>query len=99
MTCLIASGRIGCSPARFCGELNPLRIRRAICNFERGGLSQGGSSEFLREAYDERRRAMREVFNVPGPIIPGLVGLRQGVNAVRGRFPGLYDRIRSMVRT
>ncbi len=86
----------------FTGEMlkregSPEKMDRVICNFERGGLSQSAGDAFLREVNAERRRAMREVFDLNPLAIELLVGLRHLVNVVRSRLPGLYDRLRTQV--
>lgn len=72
----------------------PERIEWAICDFERGGLSQTITPEIQRQVRKERRRALREVFGVREPVASLLLLGKAAVVAVRGRFPGLYDRWR-----
>jgi len=77
-------------------QTNPqvARMHRAICRFERGGLSQSSDPKVLAQAHEERVRALREVFNVPGPLAWFLMTVKETVEAVRRRYPGLYDRLR-----
>lgn len=70
------------------------RVGRAVCRFERGGLSQSSDPKVLGQLHSERVRALREVFNVPGPLARLLLGVKETVERVRRRFPGLYDRVR-----
>lgn len=72
----------------------PERIERAVCDFERGGLSQTITPEIQRQVREERRRALREVFGVREPFASLLLFGKAAVVAIRGRFPGLYDRWR-----
>lgn len=70
------------------------RLRRAICRFERGGLSQSSNPKVLRQLHVERERALREIFNVPVPVARLLLGIKEAVESVRRRFPRFYDRLR-----
>ena len=69
-------------------------MRRAICRFERGGLSQSKDPKVLAQIHSERVRALKEVFRVPGPAARTLLGIKETVEAIRRRYPGLYDRLR-----
>ena len=73
---------------------NVCRLRRAICKFERGGLSQSSNPKVLRQLHVERQRALREIFDMPGPVARLLLGIKEAVESVRRRFPRLYDRLR-----
>lgn len=69
-------------------------MRRAICRFERGGLSQSGDPKVLAQIHSERVRALSEVFRVPVPAARALLTVKETVEAIRRRYPGLYDRLR-----
>lgn len=66
----------------------------AICRFERDGLSQSSSAKIVRQIREERVRAMREVFHLNPFVARGLLGVKGSVEAIRRRFPKLYDRLR-----
>jgi len=69
-------------------------VKRAICRFERDGLSQSSNPKVIRQMREERRRAMREVHGLNPLQIHALVGAKSAVEAVRRKFPRLYDRLR-----
>ena len=71
-----------------------LGMRRAICRFERGGLSQSNDPKVLAQIHSERVRALKEVFRVPTPAARTLLAVKETVEAVRRRYPALYDRLR-----
>lgn len=69
-------------------------IPQAICRFERDGLSQSSSDKVVKLMREERNRAMREVFRLNPVVAQGLLAVKGSVEAIRRRFPGLYDRLR-----
>jgi putative colanic acid biosynthesis glycosyltransferase len=69
-------------------------IDRAICRFERGGLSQTNTPEMLRRWRQDRIRVYREVFGFTGLKAHAILTVKESVEATRRRFPKLYDRLR-----
>lgn len=69
-------------------------IDRAICRFERGGLSQSNTPEMLRRWRQDRIRVYREVFGFTGVKARAILAMKESVEATRRRFPRLYDRLR-----
>lgn len=69
-------------------------IERAICRFERGGLSQSNSPDVLRRWRQDRIKVYREVFGFTGTKARAILAIKESVEATRRRFPRLYDRLR-----
>lgn len=81
--------------ARLLRKGGPVKhVARAICRFERDGLSQSASPKVIRQMREERRRALREVHGLKPLHIHALIGVKSAVEAVRRKFPALYDRLR-----
>ena len=71
-------------------------LPKALCLFERGGFSQ--SPEKRKLGQREHVRIHREVLRSP-PLLGELsIFAKQFVNAVRAKFPGVYDRVRMRKR-
>ncbi|MEJ1999752.1 MAG: hypothetical protein P8X76_16945 [Maritimibacter sp.] len=65
-----------------------------VCVFERGGVSQSSDPKVIAKMYRERLWVNRHILGMNPITSRAILFVNHGVERIRHRFPGLYDRVR-----
>ncbi len=65
-----------------------------VCVFERGGVSQSNDPKVIAKMYRERLWVNRHILGINPIKSRAILFVKHGVERIRHRFPGLYDRVR-----